>query len=595
MTIKVSKRPKINSSDWANAADFIMDELSARKRRRKDREDQWREIDRQIAMIPDESRFHDDHGVTLEEHAWRTALEVPFQAMALELLNSDARRLMFPTAPNYFSAHANTSPELLVAASTENLSGLIRGGNDPGERVTQDNIDAIVEGVHFSYQSQYDYRGVWDTLNGEAFKYGEFVGRARYVRQETFDNQFRGVIVKMKEFPRLVPMSIKDVYLDDNPQNFEFTKSVIWTFKQRLVDLQRAAMGSKEPSDINGGWIPKNLKGLDGNLVTVAEFEGDMVLPRSSGPGLFYPNVTVTAITGEVDGKPANRIVRWRENPFPFQSYVNQSYQNDDLGQPTGPLMKGRSLQAAISVMLSNMADAGFLSVNPPISYDENNPFFSATGGPIIAPGEQWRLGGATITVHNIGDIGELRAVFLDLINEYREVTGVFGPRLGAQTKSHQTAFAIDTEVERGQSRTVDYVRTVNQGAMTTYLNMEWAMIRRNYKQQTLYVPKFQSFMDVPKNILPEQVLYEVEGSGGPAEERAKEAKQAASIAGVLQIEAFRAQAGQPPKVNLDELERHILNQGFADADVFFVQPADTPGAQGQPRLQGPAAGNPPS
>ncbi len=586
----IKPKKRIGKNDWEQAARFINSELELRRGRRAAQEAQWKEIDRQIAMIPDETRFFNENGKRLDNTEWRTAIEVPFQAQTLELLTSDARRLMFPTDRNYFSAHANVSDELLETAANENLSQRIQGDNDPPERVNQGNIDAFVEGVHHHYEDKYDFRGVWDLINADALKYGMGMARIRMTKRETYDNTFRGVVVEKDDFPQLTQVSIKAVYPDDNPQNFEFSKSVIWVYQQRLIDLIQASGGSKDPTDPNGGWIPKNLNGIDTDkiqFVDVVEYEGDMIIERASGP-LFFPNVIVTAVSFGTDNP--STIIRWRENQLPFQSWIPVPYMFDDVGVATSPLMKGLPLQKAMSVLFSNMIDQAILDTQPPVSYDEDDPEFAATGGPVIAPGEQWKTSTGDVKPHQIGNAVALLASYQELVRQYQEVTGSFSTRLGAQTKSHQTAFAVDTEVASGLNRTVDYVRSVNYGAMRTWLSMEWEMILDDFKDQVIYVQKYQAWLAITKDILPEQVTYDVEGSGGPSEERAREQKRAIALQGFLQIEAMKAQLGQPPS-DLDAMQKQILREGFPDADIFDSDEAVSGPTQAGPPVQGAAGG----
>ncbi|NUP96652.1 MAG: hypothetical protein HUU28_10865, partial [Planctomycetaceae bacterium] len=74
---------------------------------------------------------------------------------------------------------------------------------------------------------------------------------------------------------------------------------------------------------------------------------------------------------------------------------------------------------------------------------------------PRIAPYEIWR----TLTkpeVVAVGNPAGLLQVYLGYLKQYEDLTGVSAPRLGAQTKSHTTAFAVDAEITRGLVRTVD-------------------------------------------------------------------------------------------------------------------------------------------
>jgi len=75
-------------------------------------------------------------------------------------------------------------------------------------------------------------------------------------------------------------------------------------------------------------------------------------------------------------------------------------------------------------------------------------------------------------------------------------------------------------------------------------------------------------------------VDFDVVGAEGPAEEAKRQQKTQAAIQGVLQIEQAKIQMAQvtgekPRLLDLEEMQRTLIKQGgFADADVFFADPA---------------------
>src|SRR3546814_4435902 len=88
------KKKEFAPSDWKLIAEYVESVLSDRKRRRKDREKVWNQVDRQIAMKPDNShkmRFTKEAlptAVIDPQKAWLPEIELPWQATALEILSS---------------------------------------------------------------------------------------------------------------------------------------------------------------------------------------------------------------------------------------------------------------------------------------------------------------------------------------------------------------------------------------------------------------------------------------------------------------------------------------------------------------------------
>lgn len=190
--------------------------------------------------------------------------------------------------------------------------------------------------------------------------------------------------------------------------------------------------------------------------------------------------------------------------------------------------------------------------------------------------------------------------VYLLHLNHYSDVTGVNASRLGAQTKSHTTAFAKDVEDTRGQSRTVDFVTSLLQSFYTKWLHMEYQMARATMtKPITYYLPMigYQGWVEVTKSQLPDEATFTVLGAGGPQDELAKEAREDVAVQSAVQIEVAelqRAAAGGPPvteHLDLSSMKRARLRRAFTDVDEF-IKPAE--GTQG-PQAPDAAAGVLPS
>ena len=211
----VKKHRRFDDRDWKYLADYVIDEWNKRKNsdKRKEREKQWKEIDRQIEMKPDVQYKKMPDGSVDMKKAWMAEMELPLQAQALEVLTSDARRMMFPDSGPWFRAHAEMTDDYLEKV---NFQSLVLGDHAqvPSE-INQDNADKLAEGFLLHMFRQYDHTSRFDILNAEAFKYGIGVGRARMETKQIYMNEARGTRKETQRLPVLVPCSIKSIYPDD--------------------------------------------------------------------------------------------------------------------------------------------------------------------------------------------------------------------------------------------------------------------------------------------------------------------------------------------------------------------------------------------
>lgn len=592
---------KLNKKDWDCAAEYIADELATRKGQRKDREKIWDEVDRQVDQIAVPTN-RDAKGRTIKGKEWQTFVEVPWQAQALELLTADAERLIFPDDRNWFSAHASMTDEELGRID---MDAMVGGLPDyfGDRRITVENVEGIVEGIHTHYQDIYKFRAMWDRLSISAIKYGTMVGRARMAKLSDFSHETRGVISTSQMIPALVPMDPRRVYLDDGPSTLQHSDEIvppspIFTWEQKVGDVMLAA----RRGGTDAGWIPANLKDLEGDskgYLHIAEYEGDVVIPRKTTDSVYLANVIITVAMGREGDKGVSKVIRYRENPFRFSSYIVDVYHPDNLSTNygTSPLIKGMPVQKAATDAFNRLCHSGFLNTEPPVSYDDTDAALASMGGPNIAPGALWPSLGQ-INIHEIGDPSTLLNVYLALTQQFQEVTGVSAPRLGAQTKSHQTAYAVDTEIQRGVIRTVDFTRSLMQGAMRTWLSTEYEMIQKilgdKKKPIPMYIPKLGGFLNITKDVLPKAVSYDVHGVSGPLEEREMQQQKVQALMSVLQLEPLALQAGGTP-LDIDRARTDILREGgHKNASEYLVQQEPVPAGggvapqpQGQPGVPG--------
>ena len=503
----------------------------------------------------------------------------------------------------WYRPHAMLSDEYLEVIDFESL--IAGDENDVPSIINQDNADKLVQGALDHFHRQYDFRGNWDLISAESFKYGTGVGRARVVQKTVFADTAKGVSKQNQRIPVLFPVSIKNTYPDDRThflmnEGHILSPAQIQVKTMKLKDLELAAKrGSPDPRSSEGGWLPKHLKGLEGDKhgdIELIEYEGDLVVPKTQKGSIHIPKAVVSVVKGVKDGKDDNLIVRFRIRQDSQSTYIIDSYhrENIETAYATSPLMKGWPIQRAAVEILSRSIAAGALSVDPPKSYDADDYQLKAMGGPKSYPGAMWP-GTGEIKVHQMGDPGGLFNVYIGLLQQYADVTGVNAPRLGAQTVSHTTAYAKEAELSRGTIRTVDYVKSSLDGPMKRWLDLEYKMGRSLMNNTEIFIDAYGGFVKISKKHLPEKVTFDVDGAGGPAEEQTKIQRRLDAIQQVVSLDQIRMQAQQlgiQPSINFEEANRQILKDGgWPDVDALtgVEQPtAGIPqGIEAQPGMVG--------
>ena len=610
---EVIPEDELSPNDWQLIADWIHQEFDRRQRERRHIELQWDQVDRQVRM----------ENVTLpDDPSWWPETELPLQSETLELLTADARRLLFPADRGFFSAVA-----ALEEGDLQNLDwdGFVGPGVTPVQeaiksRGPQAFANELVTAMLSKYHNRYRLRDAVDGINTEAFKYGEFIAECRTINSESFTMDYRGET--KGRYPALVAHSMREHYLDDSPtrlfkDGLEVSPGIIRQNFMDLNDIRLAAAGSTDPIDSFGGWKPDNLDGLEGSLSThpsnnvsssgvhhrregrtplppihveQINFSGDLVVPRGSGRAIYLPNVQVTMATEN------GRVIRYRENEFPFNTYITGTYHDDFVGSvhSSSPLMKGASIAAAATRAMKEMMAVAALNAGPIIKYDHYDQTYTATGGPVVHPRAMW----SALTnpeVIEIGSLSEAREVYLLLLQQYQDQTGITAPRLGQQTKSHQTAFAVDTEVTRGMVRTVDYVRSVMHGALQSFLHMEYEMAKSLDDEELVNIPNFDGFIRASGQNLPQIVEFDITGAGTPLEERERKAAEVGAIQTLIQIEPIARQLGSRKPLDIDEARNQIARAGgITDTSALFPDSAPagaTPGIEAAPGIPGTGEG----
>ena len=581
---------KIKESDYDHLAEYVKETLNERKKNRKSLDRQIKEIDRQVSMTPKRDHKLLDSGVVDPHKKWLPEIELPLQAEALETLTSDVRAMMFPDSGPWFAAHSALTDEYLRKVD---LSSVIKGDeNDIPSLVTQDNADKLVAGFLSHFHRQYDFTGNVDVINSESISYGVGVGRVKKVKKTVFQGTARGVVRDDQEIPVLIPRSLKESYLEDREhilmhEGFMVGPMTIFYVKRALEDVKKqASKGSNDPESETGGWraaIVNKLDPDDKGNIELLEAEGDFIIPRKTTGSIHLPNTIVTVAIG----KNQCKVIRLRFRKEYFNSVLEFPYNRESVGNPyaSSPLRKGLPLQAAATEALMRVVESSVLNNFPPVGYDRSDMWFAQMGGPIIEPNALWATIGEIMVHKQIGNPRDLMVIYAGFLKQYADAVGIHPARLGAQTVSHTTAFAKNAEIQRGQTRTVDYVRSTLKGPLTQFLDMEYKLMKGFKGKQTLWIDAYRGFVEIENKHLPDEAIFEAHGAGEPQEQQLARERRMQSLRESLQMDQINISLGGSPIMNINNsIQQTLLEGGWPDIDPMINQESELAGpAQDQP------------
>ena len=570
------------ANEWDSIANWIRAELQLRRDGRRHKEQMWKEIDRQLSMMPVQSAVTDQRTADPSNPVWYPKIELPLQFNALEVISADVRRFLFPRTGSWFNVSANLSDEYAQRWDSRRSAGLtlpdpqmnafitamginagkpapLIGSEPVPVKLDQEVANVLPKAALEYFHRFYDFRKRICTFVTECLKYGEGVIRVRPVKANQYASRFKGS--KSLTGPAVIPCSLWNTYLDDTWQatmheGVLMSPSVIRCAWQPLESLKRAGASGGD------GWLPDEIKKLTGKVgpdnrkeqVELVEFEGDVLVPMSDDT-IFLPNVIITIAIG--DGV---KTVRFRENPMPFRSYVSHSYFQSDMKSAYGdsPLGKGMPIQKIATSIINDIAAVSRLNGIPPVSYDRNDPGFAGTGGPLIFPGAQWATDAAnSIEVYKVGDVNALVTAYLASIKQYEDTVGVNDSRRGERLKSHTTAGAAQIEATQGLSRTDDFVTDLLAGPMATILHMEYEIVKQTMKKPlsiSIGDEGIDGWINLAADDLADEVEFEVVGSEGAMEERQRLESFILATKSHVELAMAAAQLGTPVPTNFEAM-----------------------------------------
>lgn len=587
MEAKVEQPEKITKADFDKVAEYVIEEYYKRKKSkaRKNLERMMKEIDRQLRLEPERSHKLMPDGSPDRKKAWMPEMELPNQAQSLEVLCADVSRIMFPDAGKWFTAVAYAPDDYLqrMKDNSDMITGMAVG---LPSMITMENVNEYVEAFTGHVFKKFNHEKAWDLIIAESLKYSVGVGRVRMASKSTFVHDATASYNRSEKTPILVPMSLKNVYPDENEYQYMahgaiVGGSVIVSMKRKFADvLMEVKKGSGQK---DSGWIADAMDGMDvgkDGMVDFVEYEGDIVVPKSGEDHtqtLFLPNVVLTVICGKSGGNTMAGLARIQYKKTPQSSFIFVPYHQEHIDTPycTSPLMKGYPIQQAASESLNSFMITAMLNAMPPVKIPRDDAFFKAQGGARIYPGAQWQTNG-DLEVVKIGDPAAMINAYTILNGQYADVTGINAPRLGAQTVSHTTAFAKDQEIERGTVRTVDFARTVLKYPMLQWMNMAYSMAKEELgvNIEQMYMPSVMAYVNVTSEFLPDIVCFTAQGSGGNADSLAKQQQKTSALMTALQVNQLAVQAGMAQPLNYDAITKQLLKQGgITDVEAFTGVP----------------------
>ena len=575
---KKSDDGKLDDGDFRCVAQWIKSEKDTRQGKRHDLEAEWKEIDRQIAMIPKPRKV--DSG---SESDWYPSIEEPLQFNALEVILADVRAGLFPPSRSSWYRVTGDMDEDMVAAAQ---NGLVVEGLPT--KLDQEGVNAIIKATIDYYHRLYDFRSNFMLFVAECVKYGTGVGRVREVRMDKFMTDYRGVTSGAG--PAFLPLSIQSTYLDDTEaltmhEGVSIGGVVLHCETRLYEDIKAAAKTGGTKRGWRTGIIDKiePKKGEDKRgLIEIIEAEGDFVIPDEKET-IFLPNSRIMVAVGA----SGPEVIRFEENTLPFHSRLVGRYMRQDVKSAYGvsPLMKGRPVQESASFALNDLLASGALKAQPPVAYDRNDATFAAKGGPEVYPRAMWGTDNPSgvLVQHQIGDPVALLQVYLALIKKYEDLTQANDPRRGGGMKSHTTAGAAQLDTMRALARTEDFVQDLIDGPLTSLLYMEYDIIRKVMPHNML-IPidseGMSGFIRVSREMLPEKVYFNVFGTAGMQDEAQRNQSFFTAAQFVMSLYAAAVQTGKPFDLNFEALSQEAFERaGVQDTSKYIPGNENAPPA----------------
>jgi hypothetical protein len=547
---------EITNKDWQQVETKIKQEWSRRQNDefRKQHETVWKEVDRQVNMKSPESRKRSDTD-------WHSAIELGELAKASEILGADVMRLAFPNTRAWFEPHIELPPKL-----DEN------GNNSTPSQKEQIFYDGALRALMSQQHQDFGFKSRFSLSVKEALHHGSFVAEARGEDAMLFDQT--GGIASIHA-PVWVPHSMWNCWPDPSPSvigsNMFYTGSMIIREYMPLWKLKAIA-----EKGIERGWMPSQLKkvkkkshkdkDVETDDVELIKYYGDCVIDKKDGSDIFLPNSKVILANGT--------IVFYAPNELPFPNILYNGYERLDVRDPyyTSPLIKLAPMNKLATTLANKVVDITSLHGEPPCVYDANDPQMVANGGPIIAPSAMTgtKYFGKGVQPIPIGDPTPVINALQLSFDQLRSGTSVDSIRAGGDG-GDATATEIRARAARGEVRVVDFVDKLEY-SLRTFLYMQHEINKREMESYSFYNPEMDApdFMRVSKDILPQNVHFDVVGARGVLGEEERSQKMTAVVAYASGNPMFA-----PLLKSADILKEMLQDAGVKNPERFLNIPDD--------------------
>lgn len=602
----------LGPNDWDLLAQWARDELARRKTKRHAREQDCKEVDRQIEMRPKVRQTRD--GSSNPAHpAWYPTIEMPLQFNALEVISADVRRLTFPRAGSWYRTSAAITDEYRERWDANRLKSAMVGNMAFPMDLDQETADVLAKQTIEHFHAIYDFKASVGLFNSEQIKYGTGIVRVRPVRAGRSANEYRGEWSEETIGPKVIPCTFWHTYLDDRWSALLHEGEMIgptiirWIGSQPLDDLKLAA----EMGGADEGWLPNEVNRLVGRIgpdgaketVELIEVEGDLLVPQIGSRAIHLPNSIIRVACG---AGANSGVVRFKRNPMPFRSYVVGHYFKHDSRHAYGdsPLMKGVPLQDIATEAGNDFTATSRLNALPPVVWDRADPVLAANGGPQVYPGAMWQSSSPqSIVVTKIGDPNAALNATLAMIKQHEDTTGVNDARRGQRLKSHTTAEAANIEASQGISRTDDFVTDNLAGPLTTILHMEYEIAKASMKEPQyvrIDAEGIEGWVKLKGTDLADMVEFTPLGAEGLEDERQRARnfmEASAFVIGTVMPASAQAAAltgAAPVALDFTNIAREAYDRaGVIPTKFIGAIPALTSGVAEQSLLPADALGNP--
>ena len=491
------KKSKITKKDLERVEQQLKKDLDLRKKSeyRTKHEDQWKEVDRQISMSPMARALRNPDD---PETDWRAALELGLLSKASEDLSADVRRIIFTDIHPWFDPHSKIDWPLDPNTGEQNA--------DPS---MQETVDERLRAMMMQQQEDFGLKDRVDLSIKEALHHGSFVAEIDWEEQQMV---FEGSKVQTFGSPVWKPHSMWNCWPDPSPSiigtNLFYSGSMfVRSYLPRYKCEQLALSGE-------GGWFPSQWKkvrkdehkvGEDQSVkdVEIVTFWGDLIIEKSKEENLYFPNHKAMMFNGT--------LIYMAPNKTPYIPIIYRGYERMDVRDPyyTSPIIKQSPMGKYASVMCNRSVDAIALAVEPPITYDGNDPDFVVNGGPVVAPGSKTSSKSNTpFQQVKIGDAKPAIEAMTLAINHIKEMVGAPMPMGDRATAAEVNKKDADSEVS-----VIDFIDNV-EIALRSYLYMHHQMNLVKLDEYPYYNPEMgdSDFLIGRGKELPEAVHFEVVG-----------------------------------------------------------------------------------